>query len=102
MLLGVHRRAGEEELEQVPPPPSLPYKVDTSHPYLRTNWTRLGEELEQAPAAAPDDGAGAGAGVNGSKGAGAGGGQERSEVAVAPPPPLPPVLTGHASSLVPY
>ena len=24
-----------------PPPPSLPYKVDTSRPSLRTNWTRL-------------------------------------------------------------
>jgi len=24
-----------------PPPPSLPYKVDTSRPALRTNWTRL-------------------------------------------------------------
>ena len=23
------------------PPPSLPYKVDTSRPSLRTNWTRL-------------------------------------------------------------
>ena len=22
------------------PPPSLPYKVDTSRPSLRTNWTR--------------------------------------------------------------
>ena len=29
------RRRGE------PPPPSLPYKVDTSRPSLRTNWTRL-------------------------------------------------------------
>ena len=27
--------------ETVPPPPSLPYKVDTSRPSLRTNWTRL-------------------------------------------------------------
>jgi hypothetical protein len=26
---------------QDPPPPSLPYKVDTSRPSLRTNWTRL-------------------------------------------------------------
>jgi len=25
----------------VSPPPSLPYKVDTSRPSLRTNWTRL-------------------------------------------------------------
>ena len=25
---------------QPPPPPSLPYKVDTSRPSLRTNWTR--------------------------------------------------------------
>jgi hypothetical protein len=24
-----------------PPPPSFPYKVDTSRPSLRTNWTRL-------------------------------------------------------------
>jgi hypothetical protein len=24
-----------------PPPPPLPYKVDTSRPFLRTNWTRL-------------------------------------------------------------
>ena len=24
-----------------PPPPSLQYKVDTSRPSLRTNWTRL-------------------------------------------------------------
>jgi hypothetical protein len=23
----------------MPPPPSLPYKVDTSRPSLRTNWT---------------------------------------------------------------
>ena len=23
------------------PPPSLPYKVDTSRPSLHTNWTRL-------------------------------------------------------------
>jgi len=28
-----------------PPPPSLPYKVDTSRPSLRTNWTRLAERL---------------------------------------------------------
>jgi len=25
----------------VPPPPSLPYKVDTSRPFLRTKWTCL-------------------------------------------------------------
>jgi len=29
-------------IAEVPPhPPSLPYKVDTSRPSLRTNWTRL-------------------------------------------------------------
>ena len=27
-------------LLRLPPPPSLPYKVDTSRPSLRTNWTR--------------------------------------------------------------
>jgi len=27
---------------RIPPPPHLPYKVDTSRPSLRTNWTRLG------------------------------------------------------------
>jgi hypothetical protein len=29
------------QVKQPPPPPSLPYKVDTSRPSLRTNWTRL-------------------------------------------------------------
>ena len=28
-----------------PPPPPLPYKVDTSRPSLRTNWTRLGNRI---------------------------------------------------------
>ena len=28
-------------LDEVPAPPSLPYKVDTSRPSLRTNWTRV-------------------------------------------------------------
>jgi hypothetical protein len=30
-----------------PRPPALPYKVDTSRPSLRTNWTRLGLRLRQ-------------------------------------------------------
>ena len=32
---------GNDALFKVPPPPSLLYKVDTSRPCLRTNWTRL-------------------------------------------------------------
>jgi len=30
------------------PPPSLPYKVDTSRPSLHTNWTRLAGHQEGA------------------------------------------------------
>ena len=29
------------DVPEAPPPPPLPYKVDTSRPSLRTNWTRL-------------------------------------------------------------
>ena len=36
-----------------PPPPSLPYKVDTSRPSLRTNWTRL-VPFPQVDARAPN------------------------------------------------
>ena len=36
------RRAGAARgVRPAPPAPSLPYKVDTSRPSLRTNWTRL-------------------------------------------------------------
>jgi len=41
-------RPGPPQCEPNParrsPPPSLPYKVDTSRPSLRTNWTRLVHE----------------------------------------------------------
>jgi len=30
---------------RAPPPPSLPYKVDTSRPSLRTKWTRPAHSL---------------------------------------------------------
>ena len=30
-----------ERVKACAPPPSLPYKVDTSRPSLRTNWTRF-------------------------------------------------------------
>ena len=33
------------------PPPSLPYKVDTSRPSLRTNWTRL--DMKTCPRSRP-------------------------------------------------
>ena len=36
-----HRQVAERAVQ--PPPPSLPYKVDTSRPSLRTNWTRSWE-----------------------------------------------------------
>jgi hypothetical protein len=37
-----------------PPPPSLPYKVDTSRPSLRTNWTRARRPTRpRAPRPAP-------------------------------------------------
>ena len=45
------RSPGDPRRVAAPPPPSLPYKVDTSRPSLRTNWTRL----EQARAAQPGD-----------------------------------------------
>ena len=35
-----HHEDGSYSLQEVVPPP-LPYKVDTSRPSLRTNWTRL-------------------------------------------------------------
>ena len=38
LLPTIESAVGEK---QPPPPPSLPYKVDTSRPSLRTNWTRL-------------------------------------------------------------
>ena len=42
--------AGQPCWEQArPPPPSLPYKVDTSRPSLRTNWTRLVPFWRRAP-----------------------------------------------------
>jgi len=34
------RARPEDPARSHPPPPSLPYKVDTSRPSLRTNWTR--------------------------------------------------------------
>ena len=44
---GVVGRRGGVRLEAgtLPPLPSLPYKVDTSRPSLRTNWTRLGVQV---------------------------------------------------------
>jgi len=35
----IERQLAEREVRR-PTPPSLPYKVDTSRPSLRTNWTR--------------------------------------------------------------
>jgi hypothetical protein len=32
-----------------PPPPSLPYKLDTSRPSLRTNWTRWSRPARRVP-----------------------------------------------------
>ena len=55
----IRARAGPLPLSPFPlshPPPSLPYKVNTSRPSLRTNWTRLPQVAGQAPggeAAAP-------------------------------------------------
>jgi hypothetical protein len=43
-----------------PPPPSLPYKVDTSLPSLRTNWTRQRRGLNH-PAVRGTDGTSGGA-----------------------------------------
>jgi hypothetical protein len=44
-LSGGHWALAEELLRRgadaEPPPPSLPYKVDTTCPSLRTDWTRL-------------------------------------------------------------
>jgi len=36
-------------VNQAPPPPPLPYKVDTSRPSLRTNWTRQPGVLGRDP-----------------------------------------------------
>ena len=48
------KRRNEAAVEAAakPPPPSLPYKVDTSRPSLRTNWTRLVPFWRQVEAAA--------------------------------------------------
>jgi hypothetical protein len=40
--LALERWGACEQVSPPLPPPSLPYKVDTSRPSLRTNWTRLG------------------------------------------------------------
>jgi len=86
-----------------PPPPSLPYKVDTSRPSLRTNWTR--------PPPPPHSAASASARCLRLEGARLPrpaaprvprGPPDLRTTAADPPPPLPPVLTGHVSSLLPY
>jgi hypothetical protein len=75
------------------PPPSLPYKVDTSRPSLHTNWTRLVPAGDPPPAftsRAPRDPKPSSS-MGGAGGGGGGGGGS---------PPL--VLSGHAASLTPY
>ena len=41
MLPRVHPNVTKRNNAEHAPPPSLSYKVDTSRPSLRTNWTRL-------------------------------------------------------------
>ena len=47
---------GEEDADAprlAVPPPSLPYKVDTSRPSLRTKWTRRAGEMGALEQSAP-------------------------------------------------
>ena len=87
--------------ELVPPLPSLPYKVDTSRPSLRTNWTRH-VPFQQARAVLDGLvvvrrrlGAAAAAAAPGAC-------DVTAAFLARGAPPLPPVLTGHAASLLPY
>ena len=87
-LSGLNSSALTDELRlsgpssQAPPPPSLPYKVDTSRPSLRTNWTRLVVVQADVPSSA-------------------GFASSLAQHLVSPVPP-PPVLNGHVSSQPPY
>ena len=68
-------RAGRSEaLEARPPPPSLPYKVNTSRPSLRTNWTRLVPLTGRGARGAHADAPPTGRRRRGARGGGRGGG----------------------------
>jgi hypothetical protein len=104
-VTGWYLRARGRQSPPAPPAPSLPYKVDTSRPSLRTNWTRLGARFAHRAAAR----------CRPSGGLRACGVDARGEVSydARPPPPCPyrtkwtrrvphPVPTLHVLSLTPY
>ena len=87
-----------DTLEVFPPP--LPYKVDTSRPSLRTNWTRLDpfQVFNFLTYCAPALTAAMWALFRPLCEAW----DRHNPVEIVRPPPLPPVQSGHVSSIPPY